>query len=99
MDNVKKAIDHFMNMKSLWTQWRKDEVEEDISQLLEDNVKYVGKKYIKMVTDEWAEKIQQQAATKWLLFNIVTRIITHEVKTRNRQLRMQNSFQRLFYDR
>ena len=97
MHNVRKAIEHFMSIKEEWTKWKAEKIEDDINVLLEENVKYVGKKYIKMITEDWEEKTKVQEGTKWLLFNIVTSLITHQLKSRQRQLRMQASFNKLFY--
>lgn len=98
-ENVKKAIDHFYAMRDEWNEWKKEPVTENVEDLLEENVKYVGKKYQRMIKEEWEKKILKEEATKWLLFNVVTRIITHEVKTRSRQVRMQASFNKLFYSK
>ncbi len=104
VDHLSEGLEKFSMQTGLWKEWADSVlIASDIDKILNDL--HFGKKEAKALEQEIEigsnmsiDTMRKQAASKWLIYALVTQFITHRIKTEVRRVDLEKKVAKVFYN-
>jgi hypothetical protein len=99
-DTITAGMKQFSDQAELWRQWADEVMEQEHKEALLQGLKLTKKDRETIENElemETQANIWDEGTSKWLVFNILTQWITHQVQSRMKQVRLESKLARQMY--